>query len=145
MALLNSLKLVAAKRNHSNSPVQQRRNKMCLQLNEQIELARAQLEGRTYAPTKTKKVVDEATGEKRAVETTKRVKQWWWVASSGKLNVAMRYGARVVEIAKGKNAVEVADGAQLVATLELLKEAVAAGELDEAIEVASSAVRKSGK
>jgi hypothetical protein len=59
--------------------------------------------------------------------------------------VTLRYGAKVIELAKGKNAVELASKADLITTLETLKEAVLAGELDVQIEAASGAIRSKFK
>ncbi|MDD2545750.1 MAG: hypothetical protein PHI55_05640 [Burkholderiaceae bacterium] len=53
----------------------------------------------------------------------------------------MRYGSKVIELAKGKNAVEVANVDELISTLELIKTAVEAGELDDAINAASDKLR----
>ena len=53
----------------------------------------------------------------------------------------MRYGSRVLELAKGKSAIDIADQAALIAALEVLAQAVSAGELDAAIEAAATAVR----
>ena len=72
-------------------------------------------------------------------------KAWWWKTANGKLNLSVRYGAKVIELAKGKNAVEVADLKQVVETLELINQAVNAGELDAAIEAISGAGKKSAK
>ena len=47
--------------------------------------------------------------------------------------------------AKGKNSVELADQAELIPTLELLKQAVEAGELDAAIEAVSGQLRSAFK
>ena len=57
----------------------------------------------------------------------------------------MRYGAKVLELAKGKNAVDVGTAAQLVPVLTLLKQAAQDGELDAAIEAAGAALRKGFK
>ena len=46
-----------------------------------------------------------------------------------------------MEFAKGKNAIELSTGDELLATLSLLKDAVIAGELDEAITNASDKLR----
>ena len=55
------------------------------------------------------------------------------------LNV--RYGARMLELAKGKFAVEIASEKDLVPTLEALKTIAASGELDAQIEAASIKLR----
>ncbi|TXH88228.1 MAG: hypothetical protein E6Q78_11530 [Rhodoferax sp.] len=138
---LASLKFTTAKKSSQLSPVQSRRNKIIAKLEEQIALATAQAEGRVYAPAKFKTVTD-ANGERRSVETAKRVKQWWFATVDGKLALTVRYGAKVLELAKGKNAVDVGTAAQLVPVLTLLKQAAEAGELDAAIEAAGAALRK---
>ena len=142
MSAFNGLKLVAAKRPQSATPVVQRRNKLSNQLWEQIELARAAAEGRTYAPVKLRNVVNKVTGERTRIEAAKRVKQWWFVADNGKLVLSVRYGTKVLELAKGKWAVEVGAEKDLVPTLELLKGAVLAGELDAQIEAAADKLRE---
>ena len=138
---LASLKFTTAKKPSQLPPVQIRRNKLVAKLVEQIELATALAEGRTFAPTKIKAVTGE-DGVRRNVETAKRMKQWWWTDSSGKLALSVRYGAKVLELVKGKNAIEIASAAQLVPTLELLKAAADGGEMDAAIEAAGTALRK---
>ena len=69
------------------------------------------------------------------------MKQWWWKAPTGKINLAVRYGSKPIELAKGKNAIEVGSMDELVAALGAVKEAVHAGELDAQIEQASGALR----
>lgn len=139
MALLNGLKLVVAKRANNASPVMQRRQKMLKQLNEQLSLAHAIATGTIYAPAKQKKVLNVETGERVTVTVPKRVKQWWW-EQNGKCNISVRYGARVIELSKGKNAVE-CETDKLVVTLELLRDAVTAGELDAQLEQVSQFAR----
>lgn len=141
MSTLTALKLTTAKKAQQQSPLVQRRNKLGLKLWEQMELCKALTEGRKYAPTKFKTVTDTASGEKRSIETLKRVKQWWWTADNGKVNLSVRYGAKVIELAKGKNAVELPTAADLLPTLEMIKQAVEAGELDAQIEAASIKLR----
>jgi hypothetical protein len=48
---------------------------------------------------------------------------------------------KVLEIAKGKNAIEVNDGIQLLKALNQVKDAVIAGELDTQIESAANTVK----
>jgi hypothetical protein len=145
MSALNNLKLVTAKRATTQTPTQLRRNKLCAKLFEQMQLAQAQSEGRVYAPTKFKTVKDAETGERRSIETSKKLKQWWWTAADGKLNLSIRYGAKVVEISKGKNAIELSGLKELVPTLELVKQAVTEGSLDAQIEAVSNKLRSGFK
>lgn len=106
-----------------------------------MELARAQQAGTTFAPTKLRSVRDADTGMRKQIETHKRVKAWWFTADNGKLALSVRYGTRVLEIAKGKWAVEVGTDKELVNVLAVLKEAVLAGELDAPMETASTKLR----
>jgi hypothetical protein len=137
MATVSTLKLSATVKPRNVPAVQLRRNKLSNRLWEQIQLATAQLTGTEFAPVRTRSYKDEETGVRKHVTTAKRVKQWWFTAENGKLIVNVRYGARLIELAKGKTAVEVASKADLVPTLELIKQAVEAGELDVQIEAAS--------
>ena len=141
MATLATLKLSGAVKPTHVPAVQLRRNKLAKRLWEQIELARAQQAGTTFAPTRLRSVRDTETGIRRQVETNKRVKPWWFTADNGKLAVSVRYGTRVLELAKGKWAVEVAAEKELVPVLEVLKTAVLDGELDAAMETASNKLR----
>jgi len=74
------------------------------------------------------------------VELHKRVRQWWFVADNGKPCLNVRYGAKLIEITKGKSTVEVGTTTELVPTLEIIKGAVEAGELDTQLEQVSDAV-----
>lgn len=141
MSALANLKLIAAKRPVQMPPVVQRRNKLANRIGEQIELAKAKQDGKLYAPMKQRTVKDEETGETKTVQVPKRIKEWWFVADSGKTCVSLRYGAKVIEIAKGKTAVELGSNAELVTTLETLQQAVDAGELDTQIEAVAGAVK----
>lgn len=141
MSALANLKLIAAKHPVQMPPVVQRRNKLTQRIGEQIELAKAKQEGKLYAPTKLRKVKDEETGETKTVQIPKRIKEWWFVEDSGKTCVSLRYGAKVIEIAKGKTAVELTSEKELVSTLETLQQAVVAGELDTQIEAVAGAVK----
>jgi len=145
MTALAQLKLVSAKRPTQMSPALQRRNKVVKRIAEQIELAQAHAEGRTYAPTRMRAVTDKETGETKTVETAKRVKAWWWNNENGKLVLSLRYGAKVVEISKGKQAIEVASADELVPTLTVLRDAVMNGELDAQIELVCGAVKANFK
>ena len=143
MAFLSNLKLVVSKKHQTVAPIVQRRNKLINKLHEQIELCEAQQAGKTYAPTRLKTFTNKQTGERMTVEATKRVKEWFWIGDSGKINLAIKYGAKTLPLnAKGANAIELKDGDELIATLKELKVATANGELDEAITKVSNATRE---
>jgi hypothetical protein len=140
MSALTSLKLTTSKKPTSIPPILHRRNKLSTKIWEQIQLANAQKAGDTFTVKKFKTVKD-VDGSSKNIEMQKRVRPWWFVSADGKVCVNVRYGAKLIELAKGKTAVEVATAEDLIKTLEVIKAAVEAGELDTQIEQASGAVR----
>lgn len=143
MSGLNALKLVQAKREKGNSPQHARRQKLSTKLAEQIQLAKAQQSGTEFSPVRVRTVKDEATGQSRKVEVPKKLKPWWWTDEKGKLCVTIRYGARILEIVEGKNAIETDNIADVIASLQVIRSAVDSGELDARIE-SISGLMKSG-
>ena len=114
MSAFSGLKLVAAKRPQAATPAVVRRAKLAGQLDEQMELVRANAAGTTYAPMRVRSV---------------------------RVCLQVFYGTRILELAKGKNSIDVGSTAELLSALEVVKRAVEAGELDAHIEAASAAVR----
>ena len=145
MSQIGALKLVATKRPNQISAVQLRRNKICRRLHEQIMLARAQQEGKQFVATKFRTSTDAATGTRSSVEVARTIKPWWFTSDNGKTAIAIRYGARVLELAKGKFAVEVASPSEVVATLEIIKNAAESGELDVQLEATAGNLRSGFK
>ena len=140
MSALSKLKLVSVTPERK-SPMILRRNKLTGKIDHQIAYAKAAIAGESYAAKRVKFVQDGESGERKQIELSTRVKPWWFTGPNGKLVLALRYGAKPIEIAKGKNAIEVTGMADLVVTLEVIKGAVHAGELDAQIEQASGSLR----
>jgi hypothetical protein len=146
MTVLSNLKLVASKKGLTVSPIVQKRNKLVTNLHEQIEICQAKKEGRIYAPKKLKTYTNKQSGERMTVEAVKRVKEWFWVSDSGKINLAIRYGAKTLPLnKKGANAIEVMNSEELITVLNELKTATLNGELDEALNEVSIATRATFK
>lgn len=141
MSALTSLKLVSAKKPTNIPPVVLRRNKLSAKLWEQIELARGQTTGKPFVVIKNRTIKDSETGLRKVVEVPKRIRPWWWISESGKVCVSVRYGSKVLELSKGKSAVEVASPEDLIKTLETVRSAVEAGDLDAQIEAASGVLK----
>jgi hypothetical protein len=142
MSALNSLKFVAAKRPNQIPEIQVRRNKLSNRLFSQINLAKALQNGESYTEKRFRTVCDRHTGETRSVELNKRVHQMWFVSENGKVCIQIKYGSRVLEFAKGKNAIEISSGEELINALTTLKTAVEAGELDSQLNLAADAVKE---
>ena len=140
MPALAALKLTNTRKPTQQPAIIQQRSKLAKRIWEQMELAKAQAAGGTFASKRLKSIKGE-DGIRRTVEVAKRVKPWWFVADNGKVCVNIRYGAKLIELAKGKTAVEVANAEDLIQTLDLIKSAVTNGELDPQIEAASGQLR----
>jgi hypothetical protein len=141
-AILSSLKLVNAKRQNSIDPVVFRRNKLNEKLKVQIAMAEALNKGESFTVKRKKLMRDELTGTTSYVDINKRLKTWWFTNNDTKrVAVQIFYGNKVIDLAKGKNAVEVANGDELISVLSKLQEAVLDGSLDAQIEQAADSVK----
>jgi hypothetical protein len=141
-AILSSLKLVNAKRQNSIDPVVFRRNKLNDKLKVQIAMAQALKNGENFTVKRMRNVRDHVTGLTSVVEVSKRVKTWWFTNNdTKKVAVQIFYGNKVIDLAKGKNAVEVTNGDELISVLGQLQEAVIDGALDVQIEQAADSVK----
>lgn len=129
MSILDSLNLVQHNPQSANDPVVNRRNKLVSKIDEQIALATDS----EFSPTKTKWVTDE-DGAQKKVEYAKRVKRWWNNAADGSVLLTVRYGSKPLELAKGKQAIVLSSIEEVEPTLQKIKEAVLAGELDGIVE-----------
>ena len=145
MSTLNTLKLVTAFKPQKMPDVMKRRYKLSSKIWEQIQLAKSQLNNEPLNITKMKTVKNIDTGAKETIAVNKRIRPWWFNSEAGSLCVTIKYGTKVIELAKGKPSIEVTDKEELISTLELVKRAVEAGELDQQIDQASSALRSNFK
>ncbi len=140
MAIIASLKVTNADRPRQLPVIVQRRNKLINALHDQLELARAEAEGREYLKTRRRHMKNPVTGEYAEAIVSRRPRTWFWTANDGKVYISLRYGTKVIEIAKGKSAIEVGEKKQLVPVIEALKQAVAAGEVDSQLNSAGAEV-----
>ena len=128
MELLKTLKLTRYQRSNTSNPVLQRRIKLVARISEQIQLAK----NPNYKPISVRAVADDS-GDVREVEVSKRVLRWWRVGADGSVELNVRYGSRILELAKGMDCVELASADELVPVLEQFKTAAERGEMDEMI------------
>jgi len=145
MSTLSSLKLVTAVKPQQMPDVVKRRNKLSNKLWEQIQLAKCEFNNEPFSITKMKTVKNPDTGTSETISVNKRIRPWWFNSEAGSLCVSIKYGTKVLELAKGKPSIEVTGKDQLISTLELVKKAVEAGELDQQIDQASGALRSNFK
>ena len=129
MALLNVHKLTLYKRTNRNNSFLKRRRKLIAKIDEQILLATDS----NYRPTKIKWIQNE-DGTERKLEIPKRVRRWWTEQQGGTVLLTIRYGNKVIELEKGKNAIELTAKAALKPILQSIKKAVDDGEFDKLLE-----------
>ena len=79
------------------------------------------------------RAVADDNGGVRAVGVEKRVLRWWCMSTDGTVQLTVRYGSRVLELAKGMDAVELASADELVPVLEQFKAAAELGEMDDMV------------
>ena len=68
------------------------------------------------------------------LEIPKRVRRWWTEHLGGAILPTIRYRNKVIELEKGKNAIELSSKAELEPTLQSIKKAVDNGEFDRLLE-----------
>ena len=140
---LASLKFTAAKKVTQVAPVQLRRSKLCVKIDQQIAMATAFAAGTTYTASKTVTVVDAEAGVQSTEQKTRKARQWWFKTEGGKLALQVKYGSKCLALnSKGLTAIEVASASELASVLAVVREAVEGGELDAAMDAASGALRK---
>lgn len=99
---------------------------------QQIEAAKASEKGEKYTATV---IRYSGKGDQRTKQEVQRpVRQWFNQLANGQWYVAVRYGNRPLKISEdGKHAVLVKEFKQVIPTLNLLKKAAEAGELNQAL------------
>lgn len=119
------LNFVALPKNFRNDPVMKRREKMLSQLEQQRNLAMDP----SYTIVQQRWVKNE-NGVKQPVERHKQIKRWWLRNGMGDCLLIIRYGSRVLELQKGKAAIDTGGEANLVSVIEEIMRMTKEGELD---------------
>lgn len=136
--ILQSLKTSAVKRQKHLSPAVNRRNRLLASIHLQIECAKAKQEGGQFSIQKLCSVKNRQTGESIEVMKDKSVREFWWMGDDGKVYLEVRYGYKLLEIAKGKTSIEVGEAKNLLPTLEKVRLAAETGEFDEQLAYTST-------
>ena len=137
MSFVSTLKLAEYKPQNLSGGVFGRRRKLIEKIEQQIRLATDP----NYTPMKICWVRGD-DGTDRKTEVPKRVKRWWVENLDGTVQLTVRYGSKPIELAKGKNAIELAGLTELGAVLAGMKQAVFDGELDTVLQSQANFGRK---
>jgi hypothetical protein len=137
MIQLADVKLVSAVRPTFQDPVTLKRSKFISRVAEQLEIANLLLNGGQNPFTSLQDPV--------SLKRPRKVSPWWWTDKDGKYLMTIKYGSKVIELAKGKPAVQAETLDQIIEVLKSLKLATSNGELDLHLSQASELIRKKFK
>lgn len=132
MSALSKLTVKTVTRTNKQDPVQQRRQKLMAGIEEQLKVAGAAQEGKSYEVQR-KTWAKNEHGEKVLVERMRKVRAWFFEQDGG-WYVLCKYGSKALELSESGNAVFVKVLDDVEGALQALYAAAAGGELDEAIE-----------
>lgn len=142
MTVLSSLTMVASDRAAMRvRGIGSMRQKLIDRIGDQIELAKATESGQSFQRVKYRRVRDIESEQVSESVVKTRVRPWWTADPDGSILLWVKYGNTNLELAKGKPAIRITNRDQLVTTLETVREAVRAGELDKQIEGAVEAFK----
>ncbi len=137
MSILSSLTLSdATKRTENTDPKANLRRKMAASLDVQIAGANAEIAGQHYAVEVEKWfTTDPSTGTKERRKVQKVFRRMWFKDGTDRVMLELRFAGKPLLIA-GKSSIVVGTVDQIVPTLQTVKKAVLAGELDAALKAA---------
>jgi hypothetical protein len=131
MSYFSSLNLTNYDRQHQSNPIVARRMKLASKIDQQIKLCA----DAAYRPIRSVWVKNDA-GQQELTNKAVRIQRWWDETEGGKVLLTIRYGAKVLQLAEGKNAIELTSKNEVAEVLEKVRMAVIAGELDAEISTA---------
>ena len=137
MIQLADVKLVSAVRPTFQDPVTLKRTKFISRVSEQLEIANHLMKSEQIPFTNFHDPV--------SLKKPRKVSPWWWTDKDGKYLMTLKYGSKVIELAKGKPAVQAETLDQIIEVLKSLKLATSNGELDLHLSQASELIRKKFK
>ena len=130
MPFLTQLTIVQSIRPNHQPIAQLRRNKLIYKLHHQLLNIQSKIKGENYFVTKTQKIRKD-NGDMVEILKQRKIREWWYENDDGKLIFEIKYGIKKLEFEKGKNGIEANSLNELEKVVEVLKKAVAEGELDE--------------
>lgn len=134
MSLLSNLKIVqSSPKAIRMNGIANMRQKLIDRVSDQIALARATETGESYQRVRFRRIRDLETGDVTEFPSKTRVRSWWGEDKDGSLLLWIKYGNRALELQKGKTAIRLDSRSAIIPTLELICEAVRAGEFDQQI------------
>ncbi|RLV57760.1 hypothetical protein D5018_20835 [Parashewanella curva] len=142
--VLSSLKVIARPEIVKKPPVLQKRLKLIEKLEQQLEMVECLIAGTEFECFKDKTVKDPETGERKKVKKRCAVRPWYY-ESEDHYYLEIKQGIRVLELDKGKQAIDVGEREKIPETIRVIIDAVEKGELDHLLIVDKKAAKASNK
>jgi hypothetical protein len=137
MSILHQFALSNVAPQRDRSPIGRFRRRLVTAVELQIDLANSSISGESVQKTRERWVKNKITGARELKQVPVRVRPWWFKDEAGKVHLKLKYGAKTLELAPGKNAIEVGGPQDLPTKLSLICDAIRAGELDACAETLS--------
>ena len=142
MPFLSQLNIVKSIRPNHQPIAQLRRNKLISKLHHQLLNIQSKIKGENYFVTKTQKIRKD-NGDMVEILKQRKIREWWYENDDRKLIFEIKYGIKKLEFEKGKNGIEANSLNELEKVVEVLKKAVAEGELDENLALIADGIGRS--
>jgi len=104
---LQALTFIAKPKVEAVNPIEVKRAKLIIRLNEQRAMVQCLLNNTEYTAFKDIFILDDESGEKRKVKRPKRIRAWFY-QSADKYYFEIKYGTKSLEIQKNKQLMLVA-------------------------------------
>lgn len=134
MSYLSKLTLTQTSQREPLTPLAWKRIKLLRDLGLQIAAAEAQANDEEFLQEIKRWVRVEDSNEKQLVTQNKPVRKWWWNNQHSALMISLKDGNKIIPLDDQNISVEVGGIEDLVSTLETIRSAVIAGELDASLE-----------
>ena len=132
--MLENIQVSDTQRLTKQPPIVNRRNKLIKALHDQFLAASAFVEGKQFFKTVQRNIKNKETGAYAVIETQRLIHPWFWQDPWGGVYMQVRYGSRIIMVKDGLPTIVVGEPERLVAIIQLLKDATANGQFDDAIE-----------
>ena len=142
MSILDGLILTDTVKKQVLPPHVAIRQRLAEAIDQQVAALASEAAGQPFVKQVERYITDPTTGERTKTQVNGKFRRWYWTDTTGKTNLEIRYANRALELKAGKRVVEIASADQIVPTLEKIKAAVVAGELDKSLNAALTLRRK---
>lgn len=126
---LQALTFITKPKVEAINPIEVKRAKLIIRLNEQRAMVQCLLNNTEYTAFKDIFILDEESGEKRKVKRPKRIRPWFY-QSADKYYFEVKYGTKSLEIQKNKPAIDVGSKNDLLTVIDTIIDATQQGFLD---------------